>query len=423
MASRFYYRPVDPGYDRFGATIANAVGAAGQTLERGSARRKEEERYREQLRREDERRRVADERYQDQQRRQDEAILRQYAERGMIPREEALELTPEGVEPGRGIYDSMGVARPVAPPGGLETPRDPRLQGIDPEKLGGGVSAAMSPDPQPTERRTTREDVAVIHDPRFGEIYVDPNRAVESVKEQADFEQQINRLAEERQRRTNLIKEAMGAESEGGEEITPEEMAAIENEGGALGPLDDLLLARERARLTPSRTAGGLTPNRELTRIEDNALGTAMGEIERAGEEPDYQKIADTLWESGDYAALGRGALDMLVREAARYNQLGISLQARRQAEAELAKQGVVPGTPGFREELVSHAAEIQRGMGEDPVRLYSPGAPGPEEAMRSVVQNYPDLDEDTALRVVSLMLEGNSLEEAHRKATRRERR
>lgn len=386
MPSRFYYRPVDPGYDRFGAAIANAVGAAGRTIERGRAREREEERYQRQQDR-------LDEAIAREERRRLAAIERQYQQMGGVSEEEATELTPEGITPGRGIYDSMGVAAPGVPES-LTQPADPRLTPID--RGAPGIAGAMQGEPRPTEERTVREGVRVIEDPELGTRYVDPSQSLDAIREELGFQRERARQSKEYQRRLELIQRAMDPESAGGEEITAEELGEIRAMGGTTEPMESLLLAREQNRYR-SRGLGGssLTANRRLTLIEQNILGDAMRMLEQ-NPDAELPEIVDTLMENPQYRALGRGALDMKLREAVQLQRLGISLAARRAAAQELLQAGIMPGDPGYEEQVLRRAAEIQTQGGDAPVTVYgSESAVSAADRAAQLVRENPDMTEE----------------------------
>jgi hypothetical protein len=382
MPSRFYYRPVDPGYAQFGSTIANAVGAAGNILSRRRAEETEEERYREGIRRQDEEIRRAEERYQEQMRLERIARRRALEQQGYVFGDEraaargTLEATPEGLTPGTGIYDSMGVGRlPAGAPGILAAPSDPRLRPIQGDAGGirGAMQGAPAPaDPRPTQVLTPREGATRVTDPEFGAGYFDPAAATESLKEEADFLKQLNRREVEIQRARSLIEQARDPESEGGEEITAQEMTEWQNAGVDPGVLADVLLVNERGKYASSGSGSkGITANRRLALVEDNILGDAMRLMEQ-NPDASLSDFVGQLMSNETYAALGQGAVELLVREAVTFRRLGITMQARNKAEQELMMGGIMPGSPGYRDAVLERAAEIQKEAGDAPVDIYS---------------------------------------------------
>lgn len=421
MASRFYYRPVDPGYAQFGATIANAIGGVGESFDREKARREEEERYQAQQERMDRAEAVAA-----AERATNEAYRQaQYGQQVYDRGGRAVDLpTPQPR-----MVDSITRARTEAAP----AVTDPDLAPVDlphaglaaeaPATPGGPVSQALNA-PAPTGE--TRWDPVLN---RF--IAEDPERSKAMVEEELGYLKGLKRQAQQRERQLSIINKVM----EDGQ-ISPSERGELEAEGinpDTLQPFAKIDRQHEQAKelagirhghdlaLLEARgeraggTGGGaggpesMTPNAAMELRHDNVSNLAQ-EMARQG--LTAGAIRETLAEQGWVDAVGGyGVLTGLVRAAVQ--GAPISGSTMTEAAKLLEEERLTLSRDEYLDELFGLASEIERrrAAGEGAADWSTPEAPGAEAGRSdaSTIRGIMEFDPSAPILLGGSVLRGSS--------------
>jgi hypothetical protein len=403
MASRFYYAPINPGYDQFGAAIAAGMGQGVQNFQRGQATQEEQRRYEAQMARQAEADRLA---AQDRNIRM--AMLgRRELGRELAPANPSALNTPlpqipipasgeipAGRVPGIGIGAALGglQAPPAAPggmaPGGLVAAGADVLGVPAPAAPPAGLSIPEALSGRQEFRSQAAPEGAIAYSEDGRDFYFDPTASYDYRTQVAHEDRQEQRASEKRDEIQTMVASIV----EDGI-VTPDERAWLVANGLKETDLQDPAEAQKKAetwwhtqqktlhqhRVAEIDRRGAI--DRSLTtgnRRDDNLKMDVAGQAVRLFEQG--VKPAEIARRLAQYAEAlgGPGVLDMVIRKGLDDYAIGISPQAASAAHAALDERGIYPDDPRYAQQFGIIGRVMQEEMAKDRVRLGEPAEEAP---------------------------------------------
>jgi hypothetical protein len=354
MASRFYYRPIDTGQDRFGAAIAAGMGQGIQNFRQGRATQEEQRRH-------DEAQRIAETLRAEDQARYEAAEAERLARAGVVPAGGPVVAAPSAVESA-----VAGAPPPTLPPSGPPTVGEAIYGGpAVPADMGPSAAMPAVPADMGPSAATPAPSFIEWTDPRSGEARrLDPSRSEAALTRANEFREQQAQAAEARQQIQNVIAQVL----EDGE-VSLDEMPLLRSWGIDPASLDDPTTAaqkafdkwkkqydieqagrRELANIQRGSVRDQLTAGQAENSAIRNILGMA-GYLRAQG--LNGQQIYQRLMEHQGLVG-GEGALRGVIAQAIMEKEGLTPNQASQMAAQTLTGRMMFPGMPGYDQELIA---------------------------------------------------------------------